>query len=257
MRTLILVLILFLIQNVHGQNNIAELKSLLETIEKTDSLKEKIKTAHFEKLDIIEVYVELERDIDFGYRHHRILIIPVSGSDLKLNFISKNGNMKTGWISEFQLDNNTHLNLKLFKSSPKLFTEYVFNHNKYYETNLDEREFKNQILDEYVVGFACGFSGKEISKESKKSIRYSNNKNSKKLNELLTSFSPELQTLGAIGLIKINKITDKQNVIIDHLKKRNSIIFSCSGCVYGSGETFNEGIKYYEDKMPVDNKAPE
>lgn len=246
MRTLIIILTLILIQSVNGQNNIAELQSLLETIEKTDSLKEKIKSAHFENLDIIEVYVELERDIDFGYKQHRILIMPISGSDLKLNFISKNGIIKNGWISEYQLADDTHLNLELFKSSPELIKEYVFNHNTYYETNLDETEFKNQILKEYVVGFGCGFGGGEISKESKKSIRYSNNKNLKKLNELLTSFSPELQTLGVIGLLKIDKITDKQKIIITHLKKRNSIIFSCSGCVYGIDETFNERIEHYE-----------
>jgi len=71
-------------------------------------------------------------------------------------------------------------------------------------------------------------------------------KNRKELNKYLTSFSPELQTLGTIGLLKIGKITAEEKHFIDHLKNRNSVIFSCSGCLYGIGETFNERIEYYE-----------
>ena len=72
MKTLSIILTLIFIQSVNGQNNVYELKSLLEKIERTDSIKQKIKTAHFKNLDVIEVFNELEREIDFGFIHHRM-----------------------------------------------------------------------------------------------------------------------------------------------------------------------------------------
>ncbi|WP_417887976.1 hypothetical protein [Zunongwangia sp.] len=248
MRILITILSFIFIQTLTAQNNVAELKSFLETLEKTDSIKQKIKEAHFQNLEILDLYIELERKIDFGYMQYRILVMPISGWDLKLNFISKDGIIKYGLISEYKYNEEKHLNIKNFSRSPDILRQYTSKHNKYYDTNLDQPDFIEQLLKEYVVGFGCGFSGKQISKESKKSIRYAKKRNFKKLNELLTSFSPELQTLGVIGILKIGKITDLQKKIIQHLKKRNSVIYSCSGCLYGIGETFNKRIKYYEQK---------
>jgi len=255
MKNSLIILILILFQTVNGQNNVDKLKTFLKTVNETDSLKEKIKTAKLENLEILEVYVELERDIDFGYKHHRMTILHLSGWDLKLNFISKNGRIEFGWISEYQLNKDKHLQLKQFKSSPVLMKEYLTNHNKFYGTNLNKTEFQNQIITEYVIGFGCGsFNLNDVEKDFKKGF------NSKKLDKLknrkyyrnwLKSFSPEIQTYGAIGLLSILdkykiSITEEEKRIINHLKQRNSIIMSCSGCLVGLEETFKERIKYYE-----------
>ena len=112
--------------------------------------------------------------------------------------------------------------------------------------NLTESDFEEQILAEYTVGFGCGIVGMDVSNESKKALRFAKNNNRKALKKYLTSFSPELQTLGTIGLFKISKLSNEQKRIIGHLKNRNSVIFSCSGCLYGIGETYNERIEYYE-----------
>ena len=248
MRTILTILLLIFIQSTYGQNNVVELKSFMGGKERTKSIKEKIKKANFNTLDVIDVYVELDREIDFDYRHHRIRIMPAKGWDLKLNFLSNKGVIKHGWISEYKSDNEKHMNLELFKAVPEILNEYISKHHKFYQVNLNEADFEEQVLAEYVVGFGCGFSGEQISKESKATLRYSDNKNIKKLNDYLTSFSPELQTLGAIGLFKIGKLNDSQNKIISHLKSRNSEINSCAGCIYGFGETFNDRIKHYEGK---------
>lgn len=248
MRTLVIILSLITIQSISGQDNIAELKSFVENIEQVDSIPVGIKKAKFKTLDILQVYIELDRKIDFGYRHHRILIAHTSGWDLKLNLFSKNGILLFGWISEYNFSDNIHSDIRSLKNSTEFLDNYISQHNKYYHTKLDEKEFKEQFLTEYVVGFGCGASGKEISKESKKTLRYAKNGNKRKLNNYLTSFSPELQTLGTIGLLKIGKINSEQQQLIGHLKERNSVIFSCAGCLYGIGETFSNRIEYYEDK---------
>ena len=247
MRNLSIILTLILIQSVNGQTNVSELKSLLMKIETTDSIKEKIKKAHFKNLDVIEVFNELERDMDFGFIHHRIEVMHWRG-DLQLNLLSKNGLIKYGWISEDKSAYKKKLGPQLFKDDTDVLNEYISKHNEYYESNLDSADFEEQLLTEYVVGFGCGFSGGEISRESKAILRYVDNRNIKKLNNYLTSFSPELQTLGTIGFLKIGELNKHQKKIINHLKNRDSKINSCAGCIYGFGETFNERIEQYEGK---------
>ena len=246
MRTLTLILLLFFIQSVQGQDNIAELKSHLETIERTDSLKDNIKKAKFKELYVLTVFVDLERKIDFGYKHHRYHVMPALGEDLKLNFISKDGLIVHGWISEYDSNKKRHLELETFRDSPNFTEQYVSRHNEFYRSNLNFADFEEQLQKEYVVGFGCGSTGQEISKESKAILKYVKGENSTKLNAFLASFSPELQTLGAIGLLRIGNPNEEQTRIIQHLMQRNSVIFSCMGCLYGVGETFNERIKQEE-----------
>ena len=172
MKTLSIILTLIFIQSVNGQNNVYELKSLLEKIERTDSIKQKIKTAHFKNLDVIEVFNELEREIDFGFIHHRMEIMHWKG-ELKLNFLSENGLIKYGWISDGKSTSKKKLAPEIFKGVPDFLSEYVSKHNNYYGSNLDAADFVEQMLTEYIVGFGCGFNGREISKESEATPRYS------------------------------------------------------------------------------------
>ena len=246
MRTLIIIISLIYIQSVNGQSNVTELKSFIEKIEKADSILEKIKKADFQNLDVIGVYSELDRKIDFGYQQHRIIVMPISGLDLKLNFLSKNGNIIYGWISEYKSNNKKHLNLETFRESADFLERYLAQHNEFYQSDFDQLDFENQILSEYIVGFGCGFTGDETSTESKQTLKYSENKNLVKLNEFLISIAPELQTLGTIGLLKIGKISDGQKKIIQHLKNRNSEINTCAGCIYGLQYPFKDMIKRYE-----------
>ncbi len=246
MRTLIIILSFIYVQSVYGQNNVTELKAVLEKIEQSNSVEQKIKTADFQNLDIIGVYKELDRKIDFEFQQHRIVVMPISGLDLKINFISKDGIIVYGLISEYKSANKKHLNIEVFKESSDFIEDYVSKHNKFYKSNFNQSDFEKQFLSEYIVGFGCGFAGDEISKESNESLKYSKDKNIEKLNAFLTSFSPELQTLGTIGLLKIGKISDEQNKIIKHLKNRNSNINSCAGCIYGLEYPFKTMIKRYE-----------
>jgi C4-type Zn-finger protein len=66
-----------------------------------------------------------------------------------------------------------------------------------------------------------------------------------KLNKLLTSFSSELQTIGAIGLIMEDELNERQKTIIPHLKDRNSQIYSCGVCSYRYNEPFSHRIYYF------------
>ena len=151
MRTILIFLTLITIQSIHGQNNVAELKSFLKNIERTDSIALKIKKANFQTLEILQVYVELDRKIDFGYKHNRILIAHFSGFDLKLNFFSKDGILIFGWLSEYDLNKEKHSDIVVFKDTPEFLESYIKHHNEYYKTELNKEDFKEQFLTEYVV----------------------------------------------------------------------------------------------------------
>ncbi|MFL0354814.1 hypothetical protein [Xanthomarina sp. GH4-25] len=245
MRVTLILLTLFIIQTTKGQNNLADLNAYIKKTENISELSN-LKSVQFDSLSILSTFNELERQIDFGFKHHRILIVPYSGSDLKLNLVSKNGEIQITWISEFDPSNDVNFNILNVPKNSDFLKEYVQNHNGFYKTELTESDFENQIINEYVVGFGCSIDGLTVPKESKKMLKLVKRKNREELNKYLTSFSPELQTLGAIGLLKIGKLTKEQKNIIKHLKNKNSVIYSCSGCSYGIGETFSERIENYE-----------
>lgn len=244
MKTTVIILFLFLIQTLNGQNNITKLKSILSNIEYVDSIST-IKKTDFKSVNILSIYHSLERQIDFGYEHHRFMILIIPGGDLMLDIITKNEIVKMGWLSEYHFLDSKE-NSFVFKSTNGFLKKYVRQHNLFYNTDFEFSDFINQILTEYVVAFGCGYDGNAISKEAKKSSKWAKNKNERKLMKYLTSFSPELQTLGTIGLLEIGNLSNEQKRIIEHLKKRNSIIFSCMGCEYGVGETYKERIEGYQ-----------
>tara|TARA_R100000306_G_C4375449_1_gene141762 strand:+ start:64 stop:801 length:738 start_codon:yes stop_codon:yes gene_type:complete len=245
MRITFIILTLFIIQSIKGQSNLADLRNFLDKTENVSELSN-LKNVKFDSLSILTTYTELDRKIDFGFTHIRILIMPYSSWDLKLNLISKKGEIQIAWISEFDPSKNKLLKTVTVNKNSEFLSKYLIQHNEFYKTKLTESDFESQTINEYVVGFGCSIDGLDIPKESKKMLKLVKRKNRKELNKYLTSFSPELQTLGTIGLLKIGKITAEEKHLIDHLKNRNSVIFSCSGCSYGIGETFSERIEYYE-----------
>lgn len=149
-------------------------------------------------------------------------------------------------MSKFDAVTDKHLNILTDIRNNDFSKNYVSEHNKFYKTTLSESDFETQFLAEYVVGFGCGIVGLKIPEESKKTLRFVEKKKIKQLENYLTSFSPELQTLGTIGLLKIGNLNPEQKRIMEHLKLRESIILSCSGCLYGIGESYNERIEYFE-----------
>lgn len=247
MRPLLFLSIFILCQLTSAQDNVADLNAYLKTVERVTAVT-KLPKRMFKSANIITSYTELDRSLDFGYKHFRALIVPGIGGDIKINLISKNGEIIVGWTSEYNTKKQKHSRIIAFKDSIDFINKYISDHNKFYSTKLQASDFREQIMAEHVVGFGCGFVGLDIPESSRKVLVLIKRKNTKMLNELLTSFSPELQTLGAIGLLKTNKVNEVQQKVILHLEERNSAISSCSGCLYGLGETFNDRIAQYKEK---------
>ncbi|MCF4100044.1 hypothetical protein L1I30_00050 [Gillisia sp. M10.2A] len=230
--------------NIYSQNTLDQTTQRLKELNSVQEILN-LKKTKFKDFGIITTFTELDRKIDFGYKHYRILVMPNSGSELKINFVSKDDEIIIGWVSEYS-SNKGVLENQIFKADKSFNKYYIKKHNDFYNSNLTIEDFEEQIIQEAVVGFGCGEVGLDIPKESKAMFRWEKNGRINKLNDYLKSFSPELQTLGAIGLLKINDLSKEQTKIINHLKMRNSVIMSCSGCLYGLNDTFNDLIESYE-----------
>ena len=241
MKKLFLILLIAINGNLISQNTLSQTKDYLSSLKEVQEISN-LKSKKFKDFEIITTFTELDRKIDFGYKHHRILIMPYSGSELKINFISYNDNIVVGWISENSVSKGI-FNTEYFRSNDSIIDDYIKKHNKLYRTNFSKEDFEKEILKEYTIGFGCGMAGTEIPDISEKTLKLIDRENIKKLDSFLRSISPELQTLGAIGILRIGKINKEQRKIIDHLRTRNSKVYSCSGCIYDGERKFIELLK--------------
>ncbi|MDY7394462.1 hypothetical protein UMM65_04360 [Aureibaculum sp. 2210JD6-5] len=225
-----------------SQNKIIELNSVLKKIEVVDDLS-LLDKKKFPTLSILTIQNEMERDIDFGYRHFRKLIMTHSDGDFRIDIISYGDSIKLGITTVIDWKDNEPKEYEFFSDSNSFITNYLKKHNAFYETDIQKDQLIEQLNDEYTVGFGCGIVGMDIPKYSQLMQRYTKQKNRKKLNAWLRSFSPELQTLGTIGLLNLGSVGKDEMNIIKHLEKRNSKINTCSGCLYGLEIEFKRVIK--------------
>ena len=166
-------------------------------------------------------------------------------NSIKINYVSINGIIIVGWISQYDDYEKKYLKTKSFKGSINDLNEYLIKHNDLYQSNIKLSELNKQIFGKYKVASGCGYNGNYVSDEYKTMLKYVEKGKVNKLNKLLTSFSSELQTIGAIGLIMEDELNERQKTIIPHLKDRNSQIYSCGVCSYRYNEPFSHRISYF------------
>ncbi|MDC6363490.1 MULTISPECIES: hypothetical protein [Flavobacteriaceae] len=247
MHKIILLISLFILQNLFGQDDFEKIKLHLQSFDYVQELKS-LRGKKFGSFETLVITDLLKRKLDFGYEHHRYILLPVSGNELRLNILVKNDSIIHGWLSYFNSVKKRHSHISEFKSDPIVVEDYVHRHNKFYKSKLGVIDFQEQLIEEYLVGFGCGYTGRDTSPKTKESMGWVKQRKKHKLNGNLISFSPELQTLGAMGLMSLNKLNDEQNRIIQHLLQRNSVINSCLADIYGMGETFSERINRNNNK---------
>lgn len=244
MRRSLTVLVVSLVISIScfGQGEIVELNAFLTKIKVVDELSS-LNKQKFESLSILTVQNELDRTIDFGFTHIRKMIITEKDGDFRIDIITKGDSIKLGLTTILNWKNNEPKSYEFFYTSDLFLTDYLEKHNNFYLANLKKNQFIEQLNNEYTVGFGCGIVGMDIPKYSGLSQRYIKHKNRKKLNTWLRSFSPELQALGTIGLYKLGSLSKDEMNIIKHLKRRNTTINTCLGCIYGFQEKYKNVIK--------------
>ncbi|AZQ44193.1 hypothetical protein [Nonlabens ponticola] len=118
------------------------------------------------------------------------------------------------------------------------FDEYLSNHNVFYQTNLKKEDFISQVLSYHIYGYFCGYAPISYKIPRYNDFKFDKKRNAKKFREWLKSFNPELQTYGVDALEYLDENTSFElskldEILIKHIKKRNSILSTCSGCEIG------------------------
>lgn len=119
-----------------------------------------------------------------------------------------------------------------------ILNTYLGFHNEFYQSELKVEDFVNQVVADHVYGYVCGFAPIFHKVPRHLDLRFDKKRNIKAFQNWVKSFNPELQTYGVEALEylvkkKRVKLTELDKKLIAHIKQRNSILNTCSGCIMG------------------------
>jgi hypothetical protein len=196
----------------------------------------------------------LNRQVDFGCRQIVYEIEVYYKGEIYFGshaiLITRNDTIIFGKLQLLNYDDKVVLNSN-FKEDKNAISQYLVKHKELYKLKLKSKDFKKELSREIIFGFGCSFSGSFYPKEAKRMLKYVASKDQKSLSKLVRHLSPELQAYGACGLLRLERngyiLASADLNIIEHLKKRNSKINSCSGCIYGVRFDFTKVISLEND----------
>jgi 2-hydroxy-3-keto-5-methylthiopentenyl-1-phosphate phosphatase len=108
--------------------------------------------------------------------------------------------------------------------------------NKFYNSSKTPRQLIKEISFDEEYAFYCG-DGSPKTQKGKYIEQLVEDESTDKLTEMLKSFNCETQAYGVAGFNMLSKkeyeISYDVQKLIDHIKKRNSELVVCSGCLSG------------------------
>ncbi len=222
--------------------------SQFETIKELEGgLKEKIYNLRIEYKS-----QRIKRELDFGFSHS---VCYLRFKEPWLNYyniylFSKNDTIVFGYIKETDPYNEKVILKKAFKKTDKIISWYIAQHKLLYGKKYTMKRFVKEMTILIVYGFSCGLHRSYFPKEAVKMKRNILFSNQRKLSQKLKSISPELQAYGTTGLLQLEKkgkgLSRTNEKIINHLKKRNTDIYVCYGCLYGRTSAFLDVLGWYD-----------
>ena len=244
-KKLFLLLILLSFGNLYCQDDDYELakKEFENFVFSSDSIKiQNIKNTKFEKItDIQEYHHSVTRLLDFGLIEsiyelrfsYPFDIHYVKGRNVFIFLFYLHGK-EVGKIIDYAQykDEEKQISSKLDSG----INDYIVKHNLFYKTNYSQKKFIDDIITKNVYGDYCGYSGSKNDKMFDLELEKLSNVES--YVNWMKSFNPEKQMWGydqiqyLLRKELIELETDEQK-IFTHIKNRNTILETCSGCEFG------------------------
>lgn len=205
----------------------------------SDSIKiQNIKNEKFENISEIFRYNQIvSRELDFGLKE---IIFNIEYSYK----FKKNLRYQSAQVYLFYYDNKivnrsilyNEKNVKLFIKSEPEINNYINIHNTFYNTKTTIEDFLKDILSSEIYGDGCGFAMIKIKEID--GINLNSLENAEKYVEWMKSYSPEKQMWGYSEINKLLKknlieLESEESKIYNHIKDRNAILETCSGCSFG------------------------
>lgn len=188
------------------------------------------------------------RPFDFGYTYAVWECEFIDGNyfvDFRLTLILEEDSIVYGEIGQ-KKKNRYWVVQGYFPMHQQRIQNLLAQYNSFYDTNYRLPEFIKELMHDFYYSLGCGETGSDLPLQAKQMLRWVETGNLRKLVEWVKSPNFELQAYAVEGLIRIRKkgiqLDKKVLEMIDHLKKRNSIILHCSGCIYGLQTPLNNLI---------------
>ena len=163
----LLIIFLFASYFCQAQTELIELSDFVKDLNDVEKLKN-IRGKNLKSFYILYSQVEIERDLDFGYKHLRILVVSSPGEDFIINIIHENGVILVGNVSIQTISINREIKSDYYFIKNSIFVkQYIEKHNLKYGSNQKEQNFYDFLMSEYTVGFGCGDLGNYINPISK------------------------------------------------------------------------------------------
>lgn len=170
------------------------------------------------------------RDIDLGFKHRRIAM-SLNFAGYQIDLLCKNDTIFLSSISSADYKGINYDNY-----DKEVIYQFLKQHNKFYNSGKTPRQLIKEIslFEEYA--FYCG-DGMPKTQKGKYIDQLVEEENTSALVSMLKSFNCETQAYGVAGLEMLQKrgyqIPYEIQEQIDHIKKRNSELVVCSGCLSG------------------------
>lgn len=172
------------------------------------------------------------RDIDFGVKHHRILL----GSYLARNQVDLLCRHDTVFLSTITVADYGIRNYNYSNFDSIVIDQFLAQRNKLYRSSKTIRQLIREISLAEEYAFYCG----DANPKTEKGLyieQLVDEKNAWTLIDMLKSFNCETQAYGVAGLEMLKKrghqIATHPKKLIDYIKKRNAELVVCQGCFTG------------------------
>jgi hypothetical protein len=195
--------------------------------------------------DLYEYYnIVVSRDLDFGIKESIFKIVS--------SLHKGNKGLSLYQMSDVHILTKNDSVIAIIGEIPYYKTSFYFNrqeieefiqkHNSFYQTGTSVNSLVFELLQPEYYGYLCGEAPVIYAIPQYDGLSFNDAKNIKQFRNWLRSYSPELQTWGVDALsyfyknnsiCKNDEIVKQDRGIINHIKQRNSILNTCSGCFIG------------------------
>lgn len=192
-------------------------------------------------------FVIVKRDLDFGVSESIYRVV--------LNYAAEDNSLRQNNYRLHVLEYNDSIigiisDNKYLRKTDTYFAEdkmkwYIDQHDSFYQTLTDKDDLVEELTENRIYGYQCGNAPVIRDVPEKYGYKFNESKHLPVFRKWLRSYNPELQTYGVDAINTVNKLPgltlserDKRKAaddlkLIRHIKKRNSIINTCSGSFVG------------------------
>jgi 2-hydroxy-3-keto-5-methylthiopentenyl-1-phosphate phosphatase len=170
------------------------------------------------------------RDIDFGFKHRRILM-SLNFAGYQIDLFCRKDTIVLSSVASADYKSISYDNY-----NKEVIDQYLKQRNKFYSSSKTARQLIKEISLPEEYAFYCG-DGMPKTQKGKYIEQLVDDENIATLTDMLKSLNCETQAYGVAGLQMLEKrdyqISYDTQKLIDHIKERNSELVVCSGCLSG------------------------